>query len=79
MNTVKHNLYLAVRYYSGKLPSNFEVIEDPKVQNTFAIQCRINGQTQQFLIEGYSNMKPVFRLADLLEECEFTNWPPTSR
>ena len=78
-NLIK-DLTLAIRNYSGAIPTNVRLSPDPKVKGTYAIRC--NGPKNaiwDFLITQLPEKKTIEEIADHLEECEFEVWPPLSR
>jgi hypothetical protein len=67
---------VAVAEYVGTWVNSVEVIPDPNVAGTFAVQAKMNGVIPvQFLIVDV----PLQKVTVLdLYEVEFDSWPPTA-
>lgn len=71
----------AIAEYTGLRVLELDVIPDPVVEGTYAMQAILfddaaqTGFTQQYLVCDI----PLRQVTEHdLEECEFTSWPPTS-
>jgi hypothetical protein len=70
---------VAIQNYTERKVTDIKVHPDPKVVGTYAIRSTLDGEdTLDFLVVGYKADMGAGRLVDLLEECEFETWPPTS-
>jgi len=69
----------AIELYTGKSVKKIEYIEDPKVENTYAIRSESKkGKKEEWLLVHYKSSWTVDDISDNLEEAEFTKWPPAS-
>ena len=74
------NLTAGIKDYTGEKVTSLQVHEDPSVDNTFALRATLgNGTTLDFLLVGASkNLSQcgATQISELLEEVEFTSFPP---
>lgn len=68
-----------IEYYSGKHAKEIFVVEDPKVEGTYAIRCELSGIKVDFLIISFNRSMTKEEIAENLEECEFESFPPESK
>ena len=72
---LKEDVEKLLKLYIGKKPNDVEIISDPNVSGTYAIEADSN----HFLLTGYNKSKTFRDLFGDLEECEFSSWPPKSK
>ena len=79
------SLKAGIEAYTGKKVTDIKVVEDPKVEYTFAIRSVVEefDHPIDFIIVGQNLDVPISKatpevIADNLEECEFKTWPPAS-
>ena len=65
----------AIESYTGKKVKSLEYIEDPQVENTYAIRT---DKKYEWLVVRYKPTMSTEELENILEETEFTKWPPVS-
>jgi hypothetical protein len=78
MKITKAALLDAVIRYSAQQVDDLAFIEDPKVAGTFAIRATTCGFASYYLICHASSAASVDELVDMIEEADFTEWPPKS-
>lgn len=79
----------AIERYTGREVTELECVSDPQVPGTWAIRAGVRRYRAkdankgvkyiEFLVLDVKESTTVEELERSLEECEFTNWPPTPR
>ena len=78
----KEKIKEAIELYTGAKVTSIEVVKDPVITDSYAIQTKHDKankeHVRQWLLVHVDSTMSISNLCDLLEEVEFTSWPPTS-
>lgn len=75
---LNEELLPAIEYYTGSKVDSLRTKIDPRVRGTVAIRAMIEGNVVDFLLVGYTVKMTPEEIANMLEEVEFSSWPPRS-
>ncbi len=69
-----------IETYTGRPVMDLKRHDDPVVEGAVALRATMKGgETIDFLVSAnVGELKTPDSVADVLEECEFTTWPPRS-
>lgn len=78
----KEKIKESIELYTGAKVTSIEVVKDPRITDSYAIQTKhlenAKERVCQWLLVHVDSTLSSSNLCNLLEEVEFTSWPPTS-